>query len=92
MYIRPVVKNRPSVFNLLTSSLNLYLLPTIKFPLILIFAGYFMAMNMAASLFSMMLIAVNRYILMVRGRASYNKIYTKLNVTLSILIVSNTVM
>lgn len=51
-----------------------------------------MAMNMAASLFSMMLIAVNRYILMVRGRASYNKIYTKLNVTLSILIVSNTVM
>ena len=50
--------------------------------------GYLFVMSLSASLLSMMLIAVNRYILLVKGRAKYTQLYTKPRVAASIIAVS----
>ena len=50
--------------------------------------GYIIVISMGASLYCMMLVAVNRYILIVKGRSWYNRIYTKANSALSLIFVS----
>lgn len=49
--------------------------------------GVLILKNNAATLVSMMMIAFNRYILIVKGRVIYDKLYTKRNTALSIVVV-----
>ena len=52
------------------------------------FTGILIVKNTSSTLMAMMMIACNRYILIVRGRALYDKVYTKRNTALSIVAVS----
>ena len=52
------------------------------------FAGMMIVMNTSSTLLSMMLIAINRFLLIIKSRSLYNKIYTKQNTAFSIVIVS----